>query len=162
MDHDQLHEFSFAVGEKLRQKKAFITCAESCTGGWIAKAITDIPNSSIYFDRGYITYSDAAKHDLLDVSKTILSSYGAVSAEAVKEMALGALNKANADFSLSVSGFAGINKKDAHDPQGKVWFGFAAKTGEVITQLQIFSGNRESIRMQATVFSLKKLLEYFL
>ncbi|AWK15059.1 nicotinamide-nucleotide amidase [Candidatus Fukatsuia symbiotica] len=162
MSHDQLHEFSFAVGKKLRQRKAFITCAESCTGGWIAKAITDIPDSSAYFDRGYVTYSDAAKHDLLGVSKATLLACGAVSAEVVKEMALGALDKANADFSLSVSGFAGSDKKDVHDPQGEVWFGFAAKTGEVITQLQIFRGNRESIRMQAAVFSLKKILEHFL
>ncbi|WP_367680342.1 nicotinamide-nucleotide amidase [Candidatus Fukatsuia anoeciicola] len=162
MNHNRLHEFSFAVGEKLRQRKAFITCAESCTGGWIAKAITDIPNSSMYFDRGYVTYSNIAKHDLLDVSKEILLTYGAVSAEVVKEMALGALNKASADFSLSVSGFAGSNKKDIFNSQGKVWFGFAAKTGEVITQMRIFHGNRESIRMQATVFSLKKILEYFL
>ncbi|HAU96030.1 MAG TPA: nicotinamide-nucleotide amidase, partial [Serratia marcescens] len=107
MSENQLRRLSVLAGEKLKAQGRWITCAESCTGGGIAKAITDIAGSSAYFDRGFVTYSNAAKHDLLGVSEATLAAHGAVSEEVVREMAIGALRAAQADLALSVSGIAG-------------------------------------------------------
>jgi nicotinamide-nucleotide amidase len=107
MSESQLRLLSIAIGDKLKQRAAWVTCAESCTGGWVAKALTDIAGSSAYFDRSFVTYSNAAKHDLLGVSEVTLANYGAVSEAVVREMALGALDKAQADYAVSVSGIAG-------------------------------------------------------
>gem|GEM_PF-550722 len=107
MSEQQLRKLSVAVGEKLKANGQWITCAESCTGGAIAKAITDIAGSSAYFDRGFVTYSNTAKHELLGVAEATLNAHGAVSEEVVREMAQGALHAARANLALSVSGIAG-------------------------------------------------------
>ncbi len=129
MSENQLRRLSVLAGEKLKAQGRWITCAESCTGGGIAKAITDIAGSSAYFDRGFVTYSNAAKHDLLGVSEATLAAHGAVSEEVVREMAIGALRAARADLALSVSGIAGPDGGSAEKPVGTVWFGFAGSDG---------------------------------
>ncbi|CNF06234.1 nicotinamide-nucleotide amidase [Yersinia intermedia] len=162
MSEKQLRQLSIAIGDKLKARGAWVTCAESCTGGWVAKALTDIAGSSAYFDRGFVTYSNAAKHDLLGVSETTLANYGAVSEAVVREMALGALREANADFAVSISGIAGPDGGSADKPVGTVWFAFAACEGQILACKQIFPGDRDAVRLQAAVFALQTLFDDFL
>lgn len=162
MSEKQLRQLSIAIGDKLKARGAWVTCAESCTGGWVAKALTDIAGSSAYFDRGFVTYSNAAKHDLLGVSETTLANYGAVSEAVVREMALGALREANADFAVSISGIAGPDGGSADKPVGTVWFAFAAREGQILACKQVFPGDRDAIRLQAAVFALQTLFDDFL
>ncbi|NTX79973.1 nicotinamide-nucleotide amidase [Serratia proteamaculans] len=162
MSEDQLRKLSIAVGEKLKANGQWITCAESCTGGGIAKAITDIAGSSAYFDRGFVTYSNTAKHELLGVAEATLTSHGAVSEEVVREMAQGALHAARASLALSVSGIAGPDGGSAEKPVGTVWFGFADGSGRVLAYRKQFSGDRDAVRLQATIFALQTALDDFL
>lgn len=162
MSEKQLHQLSVLVGNKLQEKGLWITCAESCTGGWVAKSITDIAGSSAWFDRGFITYSNGSKHELLGVAEATLNEFGAVSEEAVREMAKGALHAAGADLALSISGIAGPDGGSEQKPVGTVWFGFADSQGRVFTSKQLFRGDRQSVRLQAAVFSLQTALDEFL
>ena len=162
MREEQLRQLSIAVGNGLKDRGAWVTCAESCTGGWVAKALTDIAGSSAYFDRGFVTYSNAAKHDLLGVKESTLVEYGAVSEAVVREMALGALRAANADFAVSISGVAGPDGGTTEKPVGTVWFAFAARDGQISAIKQLFFGERDGIRLQAAVFALQTLLDDFL
>jgi len=162
MNEHQLHQLSEQVGNKLKDKGLWITCAESCTGGWVAKAITDIAGSSAWFDRGFVTYSNAAKHQLLGVAEVTLHEFGAVSEESVREMAQGALHAAGANLALSISGIAGPDGGTEAKPVGTVWFGFADSEGRIMALKRQFSGDRESVRLQAAVFSLQTALNEFL
>lgn len=162
MSEENLRKLSMAVGEKLKADGRWITAAESCTGGGIAKAITDIAGSSAYFDRGFVTYSNRAKHQLLGVSESTLQVHGAVSEAVVREMAQGALHAADADIALSVSGIAGPDGGSAAKPVGTVWFGFAERSGRVLACERRFSGDRDAVRLQATVFALQTVLDEFL
>lgn len=162
MSENQLRRLSVLVGEKLKAQGRWITCAESCTGGGIAKAITDIAGSSAYFDRGFVTYSNAAKHDLLGVSEATLAAHGAVSEEVVREMAIGALRAAQADLALSVSGIAGPDGGSAEKPVGTVWFGFADSDGRGLSRKMQFEGDRDAVRLQATIFALQTAIDEFL
>ncbi|MFJ5251199.1 nicotinamide-nucleotide amidase [Serratia liquefaciens] len=162
MSEQQLRKLSVAVGEKLKANGQWITCAESCTGGAIAKAITDIAGSSAYFDRGFVTYSNTAKHELLCVAEATLNAHGAVSEEVVREMAQGALHAARANLALSVSGIAGPDGGSVEKPVGTVWFGFAESSGRVLAQKMQFSGDRDAVRLQATIFALQTALDEFL
>ncbi len=162
MTQARLRELSSTVGQKLTAQGKWLTCAESCTGGWIAKAITDIAGSSAYFDRGFITYSNASKCELLNVEESILLMNGAVSEQVVRAMAVGALHCARASVSLSVSGIAGPDGGTHEKPPGTVWFGFATNTGCVEAYRQFFAGDRESVRLQAAIFSLQTLSDKFL
>ena len=162
MSDDQLRRLSVLAGEKLKAQGRWITCAESCTGGGIAKAITDIAGSSAYFDRGFVTYSNAAKHDLLGVSEATLAAHGAVSEEVVREMAIGALRAARADLALSVSGIAGPDGGSAEKAVGTVWFGFAGSDGRGLSRKMQFEGDRDAVRLQATIFALQTAIDEFL
>ncbi|MDX7986786.1 nicotinamide-nucleotide amidase [Xenorhabdus sp. 12] len=162
MDEKILNQLSIELGKRLKQKKLSVTCAESCTGGWIAKAITDIAGSSAYFNRGFVTYSNDAKHEMLGVSLESLKQFGAVSEQIVKEMAEGALKIAKADFSVSVSGIAGPDGGSEEKPTGTVWVGFAFYIDgsiQTVTYRQHFMGDRDAVRLQAVIFSLKTLLD---
>ncbi len=107
MNDSQLQTLSAQIGEALKQRNATVTCAESCTGGWIAKVFTDISGSSAWFERGFVTYSNEAKQELVGVSAASLAQSGAVSEAVVREMAVGARQQARADYAISVSGIAG-------------------------------------------------------
>lgn len=163
MNSEQLlYELSNNLANSLKKQGKTITCAESCTGGWIAKVITDISGSSAYFKRGFVTYSNEAKHDMLGVSKNTLHKYGAVSEQVVIEMAERALARANADFVVSVSGIAGPDGGTDEKPVGTVWFGFASKSlsvARIVTRCCLFKGDRIQIRRQAVIFSLTTLLK---
>lgn len=162
MSESQLRQLSVLLGVKLKANGRWISCAESCTGGGIAKAITDIAGSSAYFERGFVTYGNAAKHELLGVSKVTLATYGAVSEEVVREMAVGALHAAQADLALSVSGIAGPDGGSLDNPVGTVWFGFADGARRVLTRKRQFYGERDAVRLQATIFALKTAVDEFL
>ena len=148
------------IAQALTEKKQTITCAESCTGGLLAAALTSIPGSSAFFERSFVTYSNQAKKQLLNVTEETLRHYGAVSEETVREMALGALIAAKSDYALSISGIAGPDGGTADKPVGTVWFGFATKRRIWAKQYQ-FSGNREQVRQQAVQYALA-ILEHYL
>lgn len=151
------------LAELLIKKNRKLTVAESCTGGWVAKVLTDLAGSSDWFERGFVTYSNQAKHEMLGVSDSTLQSCGAVSQETVIEMALGALKNSHADFSLSISGIAGPGGGSTEKPVGLVWFSWAAtennKQNTLATQKQVFAGDRESVRQQAVEYALKEIIK---
>ncbi|KAA1181113.1 nicotinamide-nucleotide amidase [Photorhabdus heterorhabditis] len=165
MDEKILTQLSIELGKKLKQQALWVTFAESCTGGWLAKVLSDIAGSSAYFDRGFVTYSNKAKHQMLGVSETVLQQHGAVSEPVVREMATGALKAAQADLAVSVSGIAGPDGGSEKKPVGTVWFGFAHRTAngiEVVTRHCCFNGDRNEVRLQAAIYSLKTLLSEIL
>jgi len=149
------------LAELLIKRNKKLTVAESCTGGWIAKVLTDLAGSAVWFERGFVTYSNQAKHEMLGVAEATLESYGAVSQETVAEMAIGALNNSHADYSLSVSGIAGPSGGSADKPVGLVWFAWSKKSnkeGVISSEQKIFSGDRDEVRKQAVIFALIRLI----
>jgi nicotinamide-nucleotide amidase len=145
------------VGELNRTNRAVAT-AESCTGGWIAKALTDVPGSSGCFGYGIVSYSNGAKESILGVGNRTLAEHGAVSEPVVREMAEGALRLSDADISVAVSGVAGPDGGSDEKPVGTVWFAWSTRGPAGITtdtDLQRFEGNRERIRMQTVIHGLK-------
>ncbi|MBC3767689.1 nicotinamide-nucleotide amidase [Neptunicella marina] len=130
-----------------------ITCAESCTGGGVAVAITSIAGSSQWFERGFITYSNQAKTDLVGVDPATLKQYGAVSQQVVEQMAQGAAKQANAELAISISGIAGPDGGSEEKPVGTVWFGLTLNS-HTQSEKQLFQGNRHQVREQAVHFAL--------
>lgn len=147
------------IAEHLTRRRQTVTCAESCTGGLLAATLTSIPGSSAFFERSYVTYSDHAKQQMLNVSADTLRHYGAVSEETVREMALGALIAAKSDYALSISGIAGPDGGTADKPVGTVWFGFATKQ-RIWAKQYHFEGDRQSVRSQAVQYALMILENY--
>lgn len=158
----QLHQLSQTLGPWLIQKGWKITCAESCTGGLIAKAITDIAGSSAYFDFGFVTYSNQAKKTLLAVDAAAIEQEGAVSLAVVEQMAAGALKVAQADIALSVSGIAGPDGGSSDKPVGTVCFAWINRQGKQLSHRQVFVGDRQQVRLQAAIFALQTLIDQFL
>jgi nicotinamide-nucleotide amidase len=156
---EHLDPLARQLGEALRRLGLSITVAESCTGGWIAKVITDIPGSSGWFDRGFVTYSNAAKHQMLGVRLETLDSYGAVSEQVVREMVSGVLERADARVALAVSGIAGPGGAAPDKPVGTVWFAWSLPDRPVETKLLRFAGNRDEVRHQSVRVALERLLE---
>ena len=161
MTDSELMQLSEQVGLALKARRATVTTAESCTGGWIAKTLTDIAGSSAWFERGFVTYSNEAKAQMIGVREETLEAHGAVSEQVVAEMAVGALRAAKATFALSVSGIAGPDGGSEEKPVGTVWFGLACASGQGITHVERFDGDRESVRRQATIFALQMLWQQF-
>jgi nicotinamide-nucleotide amidase len=147
------------LGRRLMARGLLLATAESCTGGWVAKVVTDIPGSSAWFDRGFVTYSNDAKRDMLGVSEATLAEHGAVSAEAVAEMALGALANSRAGVAVAVSGIAGPDGGTDDKPVGTVLFAWAQAGQEPLTQRVQFAGDREEVRHQSVRLALERLLE---
>lgn len=145
----QLFELAGKLGEVLRETGLRLVTAESCTGGWIGKVVTDIAGSSAWFDRGFITYSNEAKQDHLQVPRTLLDEHGAVSEAVARAMAEGALESSRAGISLAVTGVAGPEGGTADKPVGLVWFAWAYGA-QVAAEHRIFPGDREAVR-RATV-----------
>ena len=145
------------VGE-LNSKNRAVATAESCTGGWIAKALTDVPGSSGCFGYGIVSYSNGAKESMLGVKSRTLAEHGAVSEPVVREMAEGTLRLSGADISVAVSGVAGPDGGSQDKPVGTVWFAWSTRGPRGITtdtELQRFEGNRESVRMQTVIHGLR-------
>lgn len=132
-----------------------LVTAESCTGGWIGEAITAVPGSSVWFERGFITYSNASKHEMLGVRQAILDQYGAVSPQTAREMVIGALTASHAQIGVSVTGIAGPDGGTAIKPVGMVCFAWATKDGLIRQETRFFDGTRETIRYAAVVAALQ-------
>lgn len=162
MTDSELFQLSEQVGQALKAQGATVTAAESCTGGWIAKTLTDVAGSSAWFERSFVTYSNEAKSQMIGVSGVTLEEHGAVSEPVVVEMAVGALRAARATYAVSVSGIAGPDGGSKEKPVGTVWFAVASASGQGVTQCECFSGDRESVRRQATAFALQLLWQQFL
>ena len=124
----ELKALAARLGESLLARGASVATAESCTGGWIAKTLTDVPGSSAWFGAGIVSYSNRAKHELLGVPEDLLAAHGAVSEPAVLAMVDGCLHRSGADFAVAVSGIAGPDGGSEDKPVGTVWFAFAAPT----------------------------------
>lgn len=159
MDRD-LAELSARVGAALAERKWMLTCAESCTGGWIAQVVTATAGSSRWFDCGFVTYSNEAKQALLGVSAETLARHGAVSEAVVGEMAAGALARSRAGVALAVSGVAGPTGGSADKPVGTVCFAWLLRGGRPALQRRHFGGDREAVRRQAVCYALEGLLQH--
>lgn len=161
MDHHAT--LATTLGLALKQRGYVLTLAESCTGGMAAQAITSIAGSSNWFDRGFVTYSNTAKVEMLNVSATTLETYGAVSEQTAAEMATGALKNSHAQIAGSITGIAGPSGGSAEKPVGTVCFAWVGTQLPMSTCTQQFAGDRTAIRQQATAFLLtalaKKLTE---
>lgn len=145
------------LGSEVAARGWRVTVAESCTGGWIAKAITDIAGSSGWFGEGFVTYSNAAKVRALAVPRNVLERDGAVSEAVVTAMAAGARRRAGADLAVAVSGVAGPGGGTPDKPVGMVWFAWHGPTGESTEQC-LFEGSREAVRRTAVAHALRGLL----
>lgn len=146
------------VGDQLKQINACIATAESCTAGGLGYWLTSPPGSSAWFERGFITYSNQAKMDMLGVPVDVLTQFGAVSEETAIAMAEGALIRSNADLSLAITGLAGPGGGSISKPIGTVWLAIAMKGLQTRTELKHFSGSRETIRLQSISHALQFIL----
>ncbi|OGT47839.1 MAG: damage-inducible protein CinA [Gammaproteobacteria bacterium RIFCSPHIGHO2_12_FULL_41_20] len=143
------------LGNTLKKHQWQIVTAESCTGGGLAYWLTTTPGSSAWFDRGFVTYSNAAKIEQLAVDIQIIEKYGAISAETAREMAEGALTHSHAQLSCAITGIAGPDGGTAQKPVGTVWFAWAGTSLPTQTCLKVFTGDRTAIRHQAIAFALE-------
>jgi nicotinamide-nucleotide amidase len=157
----ELLRLAARVGRHLLRGGRCATTAESCTGGWIAKALTDVPGSSQWFGEGFVTYSNEAKSRRLGVPRSILAREGAVSAGAARAMARGALRRTQAHVAVAVTGIAGPDGAVPGKPVGTVWFCWAVRCGRrvrFVTERRLFRGNREAVRRKTVRIALGGLL----
>jgi nicotinamide-nucleotide amidase len=147
------------LGLALKAQGLMLALAESCTGGMVAQAVTSIAGSSAWFDRGFVTYSNTAKIEMLGVSLQTLDKYGAVSEEVAAEMALGALKNSHAQIAASITGIAGPDGGSEAKPVGTVCFAWSSFNFPTSTITRRFKGNRNEIRQQATAFLMRQLIE---
>jgi nicotinamide-nucleotide amidase len=143
------------VGLALKSHGMMLATAESCTGGGVAQAVTEIAGSSAWFERGFVTYANAAKVEMLGVRQSTLEAYGAVSEATVREMVEGALVHSNAHIALAVSGIAGPGGGTTEKPVGTVWFAWALREGQAHAELHHLTGDRTEIRAKAVQISLR-------
>ena len=155
-----MRDLAAEVAKALLKQNARIATAESCTGGWVAQQLTQIPGSSSWFDSGYVTYSNAAKKRMLGVKEETLELKGAVSESVVVQMAEGALRNADVDITVAISGIAGPDGGSDQKPVGTVWFAWAIRNQATVSCLSFFSGDRQSIREQAVKQALQGVLAY--
>jgi len=151
-------ELSRQLADLLLRKQLKLVTAESCTGGLIAAACTDLAGSSAWFERGFVTYSNEAKHELLGVEERILRRAGAVCEGVARAMAQGALAHSKAQVAVAVTGVAGPTGGSPAKPVGTVWFGFAVP-GQVITEKCLFAGDRAAVRAATVQHAFTRLLQ---
>jgi nicotinamide-nucleotide amidase len=156
---DELLQLAHILGQKLHAKGWMLASAESCTGGWVAQVVTAIPGSSAWFDRGFVTYSNQAKQDMLGVNAATLEAHGAVSEETVKEMASGALTHSQAHISVALSGIAGPGGGSPKKPVGTVCIAWAMPDAAPLSTTCRLSGDREEVRSRAVAAALRGLIE---
>jgi len=155
----ELAELAKRLGKCLQEKSMRLATAESCTGGWLAKIITDIPGSSAWFEGSVVCYSNESKHSLLAVSEVVLQEFGAVSGETVQQMSDGLFLRTRADIALSVSGIAGPGGGCEDKPVGLVWLSWGRRDKSVLTEAFNFSGDRKAVRKQSIKQALSCLLD---
>ena len=154
-----MNELARKLGERLKAKGALLVTAESCTGGWVAQAATAIAGSSDWFERGFVTYSNAAKEEMLGVRHETIMKHGAVSEETAREMALGALARSHGTLALAITGIAGPTGGSAAKPVGTVCFAWAVKDGASRAETRRLSGDRDAVRRQSVEHALRVVLE---
>jgi nicotinamide-nucleotide amidase len=155
----ELEALARQVGEALRQRHEMLATAESCTGGWVAQCLTAIAGSSAWFERGFVTYSNQAKMDMLGVPGGVLEEHGAVSEATARAMAQGAVAHSRAQWSLAITGIAGPGGGSVAKPVGTVCFAWARRDGGCLATTRHFGGDRDAVRRQAVAFALGGLLE---
>lgn len=135
-----------------------LVTAESCTGGWLGQAVTAVAGSSAWYERGFITYSNLSKCEMLSVQQATLDQYGAVSAQTAQEMVMGALNRSHAQMGVSITGIAGPDGGTAVKPVGMICFAWAIEDGPVRQETRFFKGNRDTIRRLSVATALQGIL----
>lgn len=156
---EELERLVRDVAEVMQRRGGMLVTAESCTGGWVAKAATDIPGSSRWFERGFVTYTNTAKEEMLGVASATLARHGAVSEATVAEMAAGALAHSHGDIGVAISGVAGPGGGTPAKPVGMVCFAWQARGGAPVTRTERLPGDREAVRRGAVVVALRGVLE---
>jgi nicotinamide-nucleotide amidase len=156
---DDLHRLALGIGQRLREARLMLVTAESCTGGWIAKVVTDIPGSSEWFDCGMAVYSYEAKQAMLGVNPHTLEHFGAVSRETAIEMVSGALVHSGASIAVAVTGIAGPGGGSEDKPVGTVWIAWKRRGDYAQARVFHFDGDREGVRRQTVAQALKGLAE---
>jgi nicotinamide-nucleotide amidase len=159
MSDHEIEALAAELGRRLLAKQWRVATAESCTGGLVAGAITTIAGSSDWFDRGFVTYSNGAKHELLDVAKSILDANGAVSEPTAIAMAEGALRRSDAALTVAVTGIAGPGGGTPQKPVGMVCFAWARKGRTTISRTQYLGGNRADVREASVAIALRGLID---
>jgi nicotinamide-nucleotide amidase len=159
LSQSDLEALAARLGEALRQRGDWLATAESCTGGWVAQCATAIAGSSNWFDRGFVTYSNAAKTDMLGVQETTLERHGAVSEAVARAMAQGALAHSRGDWAVAITGIAGPSGGTPEKPVGTVCFAWARRDGGCEARTEHFTGDREQVRAQSVRLALAGLLE---
>jgi len=155
----ELYQLAERVGMALKARGWLLAVAESCTGGGVGQALTGVPGSSQWFERGFITYSDAAKQEMLGVTAATLAQHGAVSEPAAREMAEGALARSRAQIALAVTGIAGPDGGTPDKPVGTVCFAWCVKGGQPIAETRHFAGDRDTVRRQAVARALQGVMD---
>lgn len=154
-----LDALAILVGTRLKEKGLLLATAESCTGGWVAQVVTSVSGSSEWFDRGFVTYSNEAKREMIGVRAETLDHHGAVSEETAREMAAGALAASRAQIALAITGVAGPTGGTAQKPVGMVCFAWAVRGGAVDATTKHFAGDREAVRRQSVELGLQGVLD---
>jgi nicotinamide-nucleotide amidase len=155
---DALRALAAEAGALLLAAGRRVATAESCTGGWVAKCLTDIAGSSQWFERGYVTYSNEAKAQSIGVATSVIETFGAVSRPTAEQMAAGALHASGADIAVAVTGIAGPDGGSADKPVGLVWFALAQRTAAPVAIQQQFAGDREGVRRAAVASALRMVI----
>jgi len=153
-----LYQLAERVGQALKSRGLMLATAESCTGGWVSEAITMVPGSSSWFERGFVTYTYVSKREMLGVSEDTLDAHGAVSEPTVREMVTGALARSHAQIAVAVSGTAGPTGGTPEKPVGTVCFAWGFKDGTPKSETQQFAGDREAVRKQSVEHALNGIL----
>jgi nicotinamide-nucleotide amidase len=155
----ELYRLAVEAGRTLQAGGRMLVTAESCTGGWVAEAMTMVPGSSQWFERGFITYTDLAKRDMLGVQADTLERHGAVSEPTVREMVAGALANSPGDVALAVSGVAGPGGGSAAKPVGMVCLAWGLRGGDAVAVTRHFPGDREAVRRDSVIAALEGLIK---
>ena len=159
MTEDDVTRLARTLGRACKRRGVDVATAESCTGGGVATAITRISGSTKWFERGFVTYTNIAKKEMLGVSQDTLARYGAVSEQVAREMAAGALKRSHADVSVAVTGIAGPTGGSRKKPVGLVWFSWGVRGGPTQARVFRFRGDRVAVRIQSVAVALQGLID---
>jgi nicotinamide-nucleotide amidase len=155
----ELFDLAARAGQALKARGWMLVTAESCTGGWVSECVTMVPGSSDWFERGFVTYTDVAKREMLGVRSQTLETHGAVSEQTVREMVVGALAASHGQIAVAVSGVAGPSGGTAQKPVGMVCFAWGTRATEPIATTHLLGGDREAVRRQSVIVALEGVLE---
>ncbi len=155
----ELFDLAARVGHALKARGLMLATAESCTGGWVSECVTMVPGSSEWFERGFVTYTNVAKQEMLGVAQSTLDQHGAVSERTASEMVLGALARSHAEVALAVSGVAGPTGGTPQKPVGMVCLAWGQPGGEPVARTLHLHGDREAVRRQSVIWALEGVLD---